>query len=85
MKNATHAEIEEIAEERGRDDAGSHYPDNYRDNYRHLRTIGRAIARDDYQLAGRQAKLFAINYASGYRAEVDVFERDLDEELLEAM
>ncbi len=75
MSGKERTRIEELAEERGIDDAGSLYPHRMT-GYKRLRRYGRMIVMKDYHLSGRAAKLFAQCYASAYENEIDVFDRD---------
>lgn len=71
------SEIEDMGEESGREEAADHYPFVYSPReYRELYRLGRARAQGLYELRGKRARVFAQNWAIGYEANCDMWERD---------
>src|SRR6266849_2183079 len=69
---AAKSTIEEWADDRGIDDAGSLYPHRMT-GYRRLRLYGRTIATTDYRLRGRAVKRFAHLYARAYITDTSIW------------
>jgi len=89
MKN-NKFDIEELGEEAGREEAGEDYPDipdvssfsevQYAKYSRMLTRYGRGRAQGLYELRGKEARLFAKNFAMGYLANCRIFKEDLEQE-----
>jgi hypothetical protein len=72
-------EIEEIAEESGREECACDFPYlplDEPDCYRMLIRYGRGRAQGLYQLRGKIARVFAQHWAGGYMATMDIFRRE---------
>ncbi len=79
--------IEEMGEELGREEAGDDYPyiplvdemndKQKRQTRRNLTRRGRGRAQGNiYELRGKAARVFAQNWAMGYIANCEIFERE---------
>jgi hypothetical protein len=74
-------DIETMGEESGREEVANEYPNHDVDApYRDLFYRGLARARELYRLKGRNARVFARNWAMGYQANCELFADEFSEE-----